>query len=384
MSQEDLHQRILASLHESVLDDSHWPETSVLIDEACAVKGSALAAAVEGGPQNRAKVLFVWICSEGQRQTELECLYFERYFPLDERIARGLRLPDSQLVHVSSFYSLEEMKTSLVYNEALPLYNAQNGLCARFDGPGGLHIGWSVEDPVNGGSWSSAQVETINGLLPHLRQFVCMRQALVDANALGSSLAMLLDNTRMGVVQLNPSGRIAEANDHARELLRKGDGLVDRGGLLHASSPVDDVGLQKLLARALPSVSHRGASGSIAVRRSLLLPRLVLHISPTVEGQANTLPGAVAALVLVVDPTSRLAIEPSLVAAALDLTPAESYVAASLAEGNTIRDIAIATGRTENTIRWHVKRILDKHDISRQMELVQLVLPLAALPKDRP
>ena len=35
MSDQDAFERILGSLHEAMLDDSHWPATSALIDEAC-------------------------------------------------------------------------------------------------------------------------------------------------------------------------------------------------------------------------------------------------------------------------------------------------------------------------------------------------------------
>ena len=383
MSREDLHQRILVSLNETALDDSHWPETSALIDEACAAKGGCLSTA-DRAPLDEAKFLFGWFCSEGQRQPEMERLYCEVYSPLDERLARVGRLPDSQLVHLSSLYSAEEMKTSLFYNEALPLYNAQNSLYVRLDGPDGSQIVWIVGDPVKGDGWSSVQVDTINALVPHIRQFVRMRQALVDADALGSSFANLLDNAGIGVVQLDRRGRIVEANDRAREVLGRGDGLVDRGGSLHAFSPVDDAELQRLLARALPSFGRQGVGGSMVVGSPLLLPRLALHVSPTVEGQPNVLPHRVAALVLVVDPARRVAVDPSLVAAALGLTQAESHIAVLLAQGNTVRDIAVATGRTEHTIRWHVKRILEKHGFSRQMELVQLVLPLAAVPRAVP
>lgn len=187
-----------------------------------------------------------------------------------------------------------------------------------------------------------------------------MRLALVDADGLGSSLAALLDNTRIGVVQLDRSGRIVEANDRALELLRRGDGLVDRGGSLHAFSRADDAELQRLLTRALPSFGRQGVSGSMVVGHPLLLPRLALHISPTVEGQPNVLPRRVAALVLVVDPARRVAVDPSLVAAALGLTQAESHIAVLLAEGNTVRDIAIATGRTET-----------HHPLARQTDIGQ-------------
>ena len=42
MSRENAFDRILASLHEAALDDTCWPTTSALIDEACGVKGNIL------------------------------------------------------------------------------------------------------------------------------------------------------------------------------------------------------------------------------------------------------------------------------------------------------------------------------------------------------
>ena len=51
-----------------------------------------------------------------------------------------------------------------------------------------------------------------------------------------------------------------------------------------------------------------------------------------------------------------------------------------------MRDIARASGRTENTIRWHMKNIFAKQGIGRQFELVQLVRSLespAGLPQPR-
>ena len=96
---------------------------------------------------------------------------------------------------------------------------------------------------------------------------------------------------------------------------------------------------------------------------------------------ANDRARCVAALAPIADPGSRTRIDPELVAATLGLTPTESRVAVWLAEGKTVRDTAQAPGRTENTIRWHMKNIFNKHDISRQFELVQLVLALAGLPE---
>ena len=199
-------------------------------------------------------------------------------------------------------------------------------------------------------------------------------------DALECILAALLDTIRSGVIQLDRRGRIVAANDLARDLLRRGDGLTDQGGSLHARAPADDAALQALLARALPGFGSQGAGGSMLVRRGLGPPPLVLHVSPVGEGGTEIDTERVAALVLVVDPASRTRIDPALVAATLGLTPMESRVAVWLAEGKTVRDIARATGRTENTVRWHMKNIFAKQGIGRQFELVQLVRSLAGLP----
>ena len=61
----------------------------------------------------------------------------------------------------------------------------------------------------------------------------------------------------------------------------------------------------------------------------------------------------------------------------------ESRVAVLLAEGMNVREVAAATGRGESTIRSHVKHMFAKHGLSRQADLVRLVLSLAGAPESR-
>ena len=382
MSQQDLFERILASLHEAALDDARWPAASSLIDEACGSKGNFLTHA-DGDCDGDVEIFGARFCYRGQRRTDLERLYLETYYPLDERIPRIRRLPDSQVRHVSSLYTDEEKKTSPVYNEALPLSDTRDSLNVRLDGPDGSRIIWVVGDPCDGDGWSSARVETVERLLPHIRQFVRVRQALVNSRALGASLAALLENKRCGVIQLDLHGRIVAANDRACDLLHKSDGLSDQRGLLRASSSSDNAALQKLLASVLPPYDSQGRSGSIMVTRPDAAPRLAVHISPVGEERKDLCASRVAALVLVVDLADRARIHPDVVAATLGLTPAESRIALDLAQGSTIREIAVATGRRPGTIRWHMKHIFGKLNLSRQVNLVQLVQSLADLPSVR-
>ena len=184
MSGQEAFERILGSLHEAVLDDTLWPATSGLIDEACGAKGNILVAG-DGASRADIEIFFARFCYRGQRREDLERLYFEAYHTVDERLPHIRQLPDSQVAYVDSLFTEEEKKTSLVYNEGLALADTRDCLNVRLDGPHGSRIVWVVADPVDGDGWSSARVGTVERLLPHLRQYVRVRQALVDARCAG-------------------------------------------------------------------------------------------------------------------------------------------------------------------------------------------------------
>ena len=113
------------------------------------------------------------------------------------------------------------------------------------------------------------------------------------------------------------------------------------------------------------------------LRRSAVSPPFVVHVKPVGAPQPDYGARHVAALMLIVEPGGRHRVDPDLVATTLQLTLAETRVAVWLAEGKSVRDIAEATGHAERTIYWHLRRIYRKQSISRQVDLVRMVLSLA-------
>ena len=373
MSDQDAFERILASLYDAMLDDALWPATSALIDEACGMQGNALL--VGEGPKDDVRALFLGLYYRGERREDWEREYLDIYHPIDESVQRFRQLPDSHLVHTHDLYTAEELKTSPAYQEGLRRFSGQDGLRARLDGPDSSHYAWVTADPVAPGGWEAPQVALMRGLLPHIRQFVRVRQALAHTEALGASVTGLLDNTRVGVIHLDRRGRIVAANDRARDILRRGDGLSDRDGVLRARAPADQARLERLVAAALPAAD--AISGSMLLRRTSVLPQFVVHVKPVSLRQPDFGTQRTAVLVLLVEPGNRPRIDPSLVATTLGLTPAESRIAVWLTEGRTVREIATATGRQESSIHWHLRQIYTKQAISRQADLVRLVLSVA-------
>ena len=376
MSDQDAFERILTSLHDTTLDDALWPTTSALIDDACGTVGNALL--VSEGPPDDIRTHFFGLYSRGQRYADLEREWLEVYHPINESVPRFRELPDSQMVFTPDLYTAEELKTSPAYNEGLRRIDGQRGLMVRLAGPDGCTIGWASGDPVGGGSWASPQLALLQGLLPHIRQFVRVRQALVNASAQGASLSGLLDSQRIGVIHLDRSGRLVAANDRAAALLRQGNGGADWWEGLSLGFPADRLRLARLVAGALPTSSAPAVSGSMRLRRLSLPSALVVHVTPVDIPQPDFGARSIAALILLVEPGWFSGTESAVVAELLGLTPGESSVAVGLTAGRTVAEIAQATGRTVGAIHWHLRQIYRKHHIHRQADLVRLVLSVTA------
>ncbi|MCY4119881.1 MAG: helix-turn-helix transcriptional regulator [Acidobacteria bacterium] len=380
MNPDDAFERILASLHQAALDDAHWPAASALIDETAGASGSALL--IGEGFNDEFRVNFASLFRRGESRQDVLRQYFDRYWAHDAGVRRLRGLSAGQLVHMPDLYTEDERKTSPAYNEGWRLLGGQNGLNVHFDEPDGLRLVWAIGDPVAGNGWQSAQRRLIERLLPHVRQFVRVRQALAAAGASDAGLAGLLDNSRIGVVQLDRGGRVLEANAPALEILRRGDGLFDRGGALRARLPADNSRLQKLVGRALPDLwGETRSGGSMTVRRQSVRSRLGLHVSPVGDGAGDFGGRRVAALVLLVDPSHGPHVDAQRVAVTLGLTGSEARVSALLAEGLRVREIAAATGLAESYVRWLFQQVYGKLGLSGQVALVRQVLAADALPR---
>ena len=146
---------------------------------------SARVSTADGSPSLDLQRDFVGLYYRGQRRTDLEREYLKVYHLIDERVPRVRQLPDSHLVRIKDLYTAEELKTSLAYNEILLRGKYQNGLNVRLDGPDSSHMTWGLGDPVALDGWGSSQIAMIKKLLPHIRQFIRVRQTLVRAQDAG-------------------------------------------------------------------------------------------------------------------------------------------------------------------------------------------------------
>ena len=371
MGDRERFEQVVASLREAELDDARWPQTASLVDAAFGLLGNHLSVIEGDGPEG-AEFLFGRLYVRGEPNDEWERDYVENHLARDERIPRIYAMPSGTVRHVDAFYHDDrERKASVTYNEFLIPTRGENALIARAQGAGGQHIVWSfVAYPTGTRDWSSAQLEGIRRLMPHVRHFVGVRQALADAQAQGArSAAGLLGTAGTGIILLDRDGRVAEANDSARRMLREGDAVTDRDGFLAAPWPEDDSRLRRVLRAALPRGGRPGVGGATTIRGGHG-PAAIVHVTPLADSADPGL-ASFAALVVVDDPRKH-APDAAQLAETFDLTPAQARIAAALAAGETVRGVAATNHRSQATVRWHIRQMMGKLGCRRQVDLVRL------------
>lgn len=378
MHAEDRFERVLEHLYRAALADGGWESAATMINDVFGTTGHGLTYADAGPAGVRRKHLTRFFLGT-RRRRDKEQLYFRDYYPRDEAVPRLHGLREGELVYLADIYTDREKRTSAAYNEFHCATRSENGLLMGLGGRDGQGIVISFGNSRRPGGWGHDQIEAIKRLGPHVRQFARIRRTLADAEALGASLAELLENRRTGIIHLDCRGRIVKANDRARDILLKRDGLGDRGGVLAAGNREENARLLRLLARALPPFGARGAGGSMKITRRKSPGPVVLEVHPVRKPGTDYSARRVAVLVLIVDPAARPPVDRDLVAKVLGLTPMQSKVAVTLAAGQTVAGTANALGCAESTVRTHLKRVYQTLGIRRRTELVQRILPLESL-----
>ncbi len=376
MTREDRFSRLVENMYKAALAEGRWVSVAGLINDVTSTFGHSLTY-VEVRPGGQSDIWLSQFFVDSECRAALRQRFFGDYYLRDEAIPRLAGLRDGELVHKSDLYTDHEKRKSPVY-AFRTRHRTEDGLFMGIDGLDGMAVVWSCGNSARRDGWGHDQIRTIQRLAPHIRQFSRVRRAMANACALGASIAELLENKRLGLIQLDGRGRILEANDRARNILLRRDGLCDERGGLVAVHKVENDELQRLLMQASPRFGGQGTGGSMKITRTGTRAPLVLEIHPVQAMKTNHCMRQVRALVLVVDPALRAAVDPDLVVAALGLTPAESRVAVAMAAGQTVPGIALALGCAESTVKTHVKRIYRKLGIHKQTELVQRVLSLDA------
>ena len=378
MGGQDQFDQVISALHQLALGDANWRRVVVALNDACGGDGTHIGIVPRNGNSGGLALSELYTLVGDANEIERE--YMSDFFPSDERIPRLLRVPSGRIVPNEEMYTrVERNRTSATWNDFLCRLGTSNQLNIRMDGPEGSDILLALTRHVSSPDWEESDLGMIRSLLPHVSHAVRVRHTLAKAEALGASVAKQLDNPLLAVMLLDQEGKIIHASSRARQTLCERDGLSDRDGILAAHFARDNTKLGELLANAVPRFGKEANGGSISVGRPSCLPAYTLRTSPIVVPNGDLGGRRAVVVVWIVDPAAKISVSHEPIAELLGLTAAQSRVAAALAEGRTVREIATLQRVSEGTVRWHLKQIFARTGCSSQSDLVRLVLSITQI-----
>jgi DNA-binding CsgD family transcriptional regulator len=226
-------------------------------------------------------------------------------------------------------------------------------------------------------------------LLPHLTRAVQIHRRLLPVSVLDGAAVDALDCLSSGVILLDGKGRTIFLNRAAERVLRQRDGVAVEHGCLSAASPQERDALRLLVAQAAQTAAGQSLrpGGALAISRpSMRRPYSVL-VTPLGRRHTSLHGPDAAVAVFIADPEDHDSTEIGALVRLFRLTPAEARLAAGIATGAPLADVADGLGIGRETARTQLRSVFAKTGTTRQAELVRIIAracPLLSKERSRP
>jgi DNA-binding CsgD family transcriptional regulator len=236
--------------------------------------------------------------------------------------------------------------------------------------PTGENVTFLMTRRTERGPFEREFVQKLDELRPHLARSALLsaRLQLERARIASETLAVI----GLPALVLNEQGKVLAANP----LIETMTSYIHWRAQDRVS--LKDRDADNLLRDAVASLDVAGGTvRSFPVRDAVNDAMMVAHVVP-IRLSARDIFVRCAAVLVLTPVTLPQAPPVELVQSLFDLTPAEARVARSLASGKTVDDIATDGGTSANTIRTHVRGVLEKTGCNRQADIVALLTAISA------
>jgi len=221
--------------------------------------------------------------------------------------------------------------------------------------------------------------QRLERVLPHFRRVARMQQRNHVLNELAALSTAGLDALDFGVMVIGCGMHLKYANAWARAIICANDCFSLEGGRFHSTDPGHDAALRTLIDRVIGLKGVHGPAGSwlYPAPDGRAVPFIAaLLVRPETGRSMCTSP---LALVFIGNAEARSVMDASVLTALFGLTQTECIIAARLANGETLKEIAQYQWKSVHTVRIHTREILRKTGTHRQSELMRLLYLLPSV-----
>lgn len=238
----------------------------------------------------------------------------------------------------------------------------------------------AIDQPALWARWLEEYGDTARDsalLTRHLHVAERLQRKLTWARVERQVTTTLLERLPVAAVLVDCNGIPIASNASAKSLAASSAGItLGRHGLGASSAE-----LTKMLVRTIQSVASASPDApDRMVEATMTLPRAAGHQTlqvrvvaiTAVETRSDRDP-RVSAIVFIGDPECDVEVNPERMAKLFQLTAAETRIAVGLANGQSVAKLAERLSVSRNTVRWHLKHILQKAGVKTQAQFVRLV-----------
>ena len=228
------------------------------------------------------------------------------------------------------------------------------------------------------GPWCDEELASVDRLVPHFQRAFRIHTEFTRLRLQEQAYLATLDRLVIGLVLLDEAGKIIYTNPMAERIVDKHPAIQQYQGALSATDHDQATKLQQAIRNAIEladkgSEKSAGALGLKHASAALPLPVLITAVRQSGLSGAGAVQGARVA-VLFTDTEQTHPISPDTLGEAYGLTPGEAMVAIGIANGMSVDEIAGAHGTSSHTIRSQLKKVFIKLNVSRQAEMVRILL----------
>lgn len=378
MPSEEQIARTIDAIYEVALEPSQWTKLLRQIGE--------LVGAAQGSLMLLARGQSAMTDFGYDRNEEMMALFNARFRREDRWLEPALKIGPGVALTGQELCPTKAFEQTAYYQECMKPGEVYDCLAVVLEDGRELNAAVSFHRPEFLPPFGADEKKVLTALVPHLRRLVSIHRKLDGCSGVSAFQVEVLNRLSFGVAILSVNGSVMFMNSMAQQIEGDRDGLRFTPRGLAAWHPADDAKLGEAQKRALtiPFIPKSGKitprGSTLSVRRPSLKRPYTVQVMPLNDHAVSALRvyggSGPTACITITDPTTKRPDAADILASAYGLTPAEIEVTSKLGHGLPLRDVADELSIAEQTARWHLKNVLAKMDVSRQSELVSLLIQM--------
>lgn len=228
----------------------------------------------------------------------------------------------------------------------------------------------------------TGEAQRLATLLPHLYRALKLKREYNDVDHSRGQAQAIIEQFPIGVLLVNADGKLISANQHALDIIAISNTICLEADVLCVTAATQDRQLKNLIAKAanaeLDEAGKYVSSLRVDEEDGTLAISLLITPDPYPSARYDRQSENCAAI-FINSAAAKKKLAESALQALFDLTPAEARLTALLASGVSLNQAAEQSYISKNTAKVQLKSIFFKTGVSRQAELIKLILTSPAV-----